>query len=1181
VGIVVGSLLGLVDAPQRAAAAAPRTDPLYTSSSGPEGFTVVRLDAANGGEEALATIRPEGGVDGDDWLGYQCTTGDGAWVVAVVAQRGAVNRHVLRDRGGLAYAVSTATGAVRPLTSGVAFKYHTPGCGADARVALLRHTGVDQVATEVLSFDLATSRLLVRHHVGGQLTFAVPLGDRVAAVRGSRVIVLDSSGGESMLADPRAVGSHPFALRPRRSGGLDLLVADLRGARTTVVRTRTDVGQGSASGPAWQAVGSGPLQAVDLVDGPGDRSTVVGLDAPATARAGLHVLPAARGRALAASAEGSVLLARRDQGGPGAERALLRTDGTTVRPLASAPSVRRATAWVVVTARPAPVGQVGAVSRWAVEPGAPACTVPRNDVRRQVPQPNATQVDWAIQQASRNNLTGANARPAGFLNLGLPGYSPSLDFPRLALGGGAGSPVPPSVIQGTFAQESNWMHASPRALPGIPGNPNVSDYYGAGGTLDRIDYAQADCGYGLAQITDPMTVASTLYTPAQKAKVAVDYAANAQAGVSFLVNKWNQLHESGITANGGDPRYLENWYFALWAYNTGLNVPDAAGRRGLGWTNNPIQADYPPNRTPFLRATYADAERPGDWPYQERVIGWMETPLRREGRPAYQSTGRYLTLPAISRFCDDSNDCDPTFVDPSGQGRSYCKLADRHCWWHEPVAFVQDGCAQTTCVTSQFTVPATAREPAASVNHPHACQTSLPAGTVVVDNQPDPVNVLGCRTPNWHSEGSFEVRYGTTRDGVPLGEIDWHQLGTGLGGHLWFSKNRVTPGDVHVNVGTWTPPARVRGFYEVLVHLPGGGHGAGASAPVAYEVFTDADGPGRKVVIDQRRVTNQWVSLGTHEILTGGRVALSNYTAGTPTNPITEPGTVNIAYDAVMFVPSWSQPLPLLIAHGFTDTPENMTNLENIARAAVGPSLRTHRVRLGAFAGIEANAQILITEAERLRAETGAPRVNVIGHSKGGLDARKAMWDRPELFNALGMLGTPNLGSPWAELACSAWSQPSTRPAIEAAFGGCEPGDALYQLRPAFMSDFNRRNPDRAEHRLYTAAGDCTALDESGACLLTTVVLGTIPDLDLRHLCGDPGINKHDGVVCVGSAYGMSVGTRPDAKHYRSGRPFTNHDHLELAWDMARPCPARFLLRDIYGVSIGSRSCAEYELVPE
>ncbi|CAM5737263.1 SGNH/GDSL hydrolase family protein OS=Streptomyces alboniger OX=132473 GN=CP975_00965 PE=4 SV=1 [Streptomyces alboniger] len=79
----------------------------------------------------------------------------------------------------------------------------------------------------------------------------------------------------------------------------------------------------------------------------------------------------------------------------------------------------------------------------------------------------------------------------------------------------------------------------------------------------------------------------------------MDYAANIAASVQILQAKWNQLYERGILANGGDPRYLENWWFALWAYNSGFNEPtasDATAPWGLGWFNNPANGLYPPDR---------------------------------------------------------------------------------------------------------------------------------------------------------------------------------------------------------------------------------------------------------------------------------------------------------------------------------------------------------------------------------------------------------------------------------------------------------------------------------------------------------------------------------------------------------------------------------------------------------
>src|SRR3954453_16815490 len=165
------------------------------------------------------------------------------------------------------------------------------------------------------------------------------------------------------------------------------------------------------------------------------------------------------------------------------------------------------------------------------------------------------------------------------------------------------------------------------AAPGVGGNPLISNYYGETsiGRLLNIDYTKSDCGYGLGQLTDPMRSSSMTYTADQKTKVAIDYAENAAATTQFLVNTWNAVANKSINFNNGNPRYLENWYFTFWSYNTGLK-DDGAGNFGLGWTNNPRNTDWDPSRSPFLRTSYSDAAQPWRWPYQEKVIGWMETP---------------------------------------------------------------------------------------------------------------------------------------------------------------------------------------------------------------------------------------------------------------------------------------------------------------------------------------------------------------------------------------------------------------------------------------------------------------------------------------------------------------------------------------------------------------------------
>src|SRR5664279_3953563 len=78
------------------------------------------------------------------------------------------------------------------------------------------------------------------------------------------------------------------------------------------------------------------------------------------------------------------------------------------------------------------------------------------------------------------------------------------------------------------------------------------------------------------------------------------------------------------------------------------------GTWGLGWTNNPDNLDYPPNRLPYLQASYADAAHPASWPYQERVMGWMASPIQRYGakayaKPTYNGGKTWLQIPAFTR----------------------------------------------------------------------------------------------------------------------------------------------------------------------------------------------------------------------------------------------------------------------------------------------------------------------------------------------------------------------------------------------------------------------------------------------------------------------------------------------------------------------------------------------------
>ncbi len=142
-----------------------------------------------------------------------------------------------------------------------------------------------------------------------------------------------------------------------------------------------------------------------------------------------------------------------------------------------------------------------------------SCAVPRNDPGSQAFQPKPRQVQWAVDRAVSGQLT--ELRPVNWRNLGnASSYSAQGLFPRVPLAGGG--TIPPQVVLGVLAQESNLWQASRYTAPGSTGNPLVGDFYGSRPEEDQaenviwsIDFDDADCGYGVGQITDGMRLAGT------------------------------------------------------------------------------------------------------------------------------------------------------------------------------------------------------------------------------------------------------------------------------------------------------------------------------------------------------------------------------------------------------------------------------------------------------------------------------------------------------------------------------------------------------------------------------------------------------------------------------------------------------------------------------------------------
>jgi lysophospholipase L1-like esterase len=420
-------------------------------------------------------------------------------------------------------------------------------------------------------------------------------------------------------------------------------------------------------------------------------------------------------------------------------------------------------------------------------------------------------------------------------------------------------------------------------------NPLIANYYGTDSTMSTINYDNADCGYGIGQLTDFMTLASTAQPQSVKEKVAVDYAENIAAALQVLAGKWNALASNGITVNNSDPAYVENWYFAAWAYNSGIHTDDGSGHSGLGWANNPANPIYPPNRLQFLSQGYGDATHPQDWPYQELVMGWVQFPLI--GPNGFQNYQRLLglNLPTnYKMFCTAANNCDPS------NASQPCLLSDLHCWWHWSAQFTT---CPSQCNTGFYTVASSASEPNANLATAR-CQLEgreFNAGATIVFNEPTDLNLLGCPTApvTWTATGSYSVAYGTNAAGAPTGVIDYHQIGEGFGGHFFFTHTEPSTDTAHSVVVTWTPPSSaLDGLQtEVLVYVPGTG---GTTRNAMYVIYPGGGQPAISRSLDQNAISDAWATLGYYSLSSGATVTLSNLVGGA--------GGDDIAYTALAFV---------------------------------------------------------------------------------------------------------------------------------------------------------------------------------------------------------------------------------------------------------------------------------------
>lgn len=965
-------------------------DRAFTTSGDGTGFHLMVADEKNGYAWRTAASLSETGFDTDTWIGNACVTASGAYAAVAYAPRTFTNKPELMSRGAFTAVVNLADGKVTKLPFQATLGYFSPGCGHgdQAVFTALSDDKAEKNQTRLVMVDAATGRIAEKQTVAGQVTSAIPTRHGVVGASGPHIVTV-KAGKVRPVATTKA---WPFQLKADADGGVTFIdrTPAVAGPRRTAAAAAVPAGEtASVSRVGANELGKpkkdtkpavlaqGKLTEFDLSASPGGQVYVTGkATTQGHAQAPLHN-PGGIDKDARVSSQGRAAVSSRWADGKDSrirpEEALEeRTVRTTVKALDTGKAIeldapptqdpiggQRGLRAGSATS-PALAAQDGGTSRRSVAGGTVEpdryCSVPRNDPQKQAFQPTPRQIEWAVDQAVIGQLNKGATRPANWKNTGVAAYAPQSLFPLTPLSGGSGGDwhVPATVMLGITAQESNMWQATRFVVPGATGNSLIGNYYGVKYSADgnqsdpfAIDFKEADCGYGITQVTDGMRVhgkektdkngnkIEQPKTTVQQEAVALDYAANIAAGVNILIEKWNSTQKDGLIINDGSPKYIENWFYALWAYNAGYHPKSSPenGKWGVGWTNNPANPLWKENRTPFLEKPdgtddYSHAAHPQDWPYEEKVIGWAARPISAmtkpgDFQPGYRAAwwnskeGRTAAKPPIGLFCDGSNDCNPSAIgtdasnatgkgpcllpgDPDSKDPLYLK-----CWYNRPAKW-KECTLLAQCGNPVHRFDDTYPEQPDAESYPPRCNTGLPAGSLIVDDLPTGSIPAGSPSRGCgpvSSQGSFAFDFGSDN-----ARVDLHQIGAGNGNHFWFAHTRwkaTAEGKRMAVSGKWTLNSSQRGWMRVYTHIPD--HGAHTRQARYVVGGTDSTSPKR--VQPQRIGKNSWVDLGVFRF------------TGTPTVTLEADtddgvGEEDIAWDSVAFQPLPGKPKDFVVAMG-------------------------------------------------------------------------------------------------------------------------------------------------------------------------------------------------------------------------------------------------------------------------
>lgn len=276
-------------------------------------------------------------------------------------------------------------------------------------------------------------------------------------------------------------------------------------------------------------------------------------------------------------------------------------------------------------------------------------------------------------------------------------------------------------------------------------------------------------------------------------------------------------------------------------------------------------------------------------------------------------------------------------------------------------------------------------------------------------------------------------------------------------------------------------------------------------------------------------------------------------------------------------------PFPIVLVHGFAGF-QSVGPLTYYFRVAEDLRRRGETVsepELPPFAPPATRAPVLAAAINRVLAETRQPKVVLIAHSQGGLDARYLISSLGygDRVAALVTVSTPHrgtrLGDAFAGLipGVNLGLLDAVATGLGAVYNGA-PGRAAIRSTLVALSEreatrFNEQNPDDPRVRYYSVAGRSNRRDGRAVCGDAMVEndpsMVDIPNPLIAPLMpflegSDPANLVNDGLVTVRSArWGRFIGCVP-ADHFdevgqiaRQGADrFSGFDHVVLYRDLVR-----------------------------